>query len=194
MNQNYIGTHLFIRGSIKEKSIYSKNIVSKYKNSIVQVIIREDNSYIGYLKELFNTPFIWIPKRFNSIHQTDSCIGSDCISFVIYGKKRQDVDINYMPLDEIFNFTTYVLGECWPGKDGVYFDRRNNKIKTDKICKEDLIYFGPHIAVYYEDRGIKGVLDKNDLIIHSIGEGAHISTLENSNYYQYPLKILRWKK
>jgi len=48
------------------------------------------------------------------------------------------------------------------------------------------------VAVFYMDGGIPGYLDRDDLVIHSIKTGAHVSTIENCNYYELPLEVLRW--
>ena len=194
LKENYLGTHLFLTKNINKEFITSSNVLYDYNGSIIQLIIRTDDSYTGYLTELFNTPFIWIPKSFNKMHQTDYCIGSDCISFVIYGKRRQNKNINYMPIDNIYNYTTDLFREKFTEKNGIYLTKNNTPVSTKNIKKDDLILFGPHIAVFYQDTGIIGVLDKDDLLIHSIGNGAHISTIEESHYYNYPIRVLRWNK
>jgi len=193
VGESFIGTHLFLSGVVDAERITSSNIIADYRDSIVQVVIREDDSYIGYLTELFNTPFIWMPKRFSSMHQTDSCLGSDCISFVIYGKRRQNVEIQYMPLSHIGRYTDDLFNQAFKQTNGIYISEDARPVTTANIRREDLIYFGPHIAVFYRDAGVIGTLDKDDLIIHSIGCGAHISTIENSLYYRFPVRILRWK-
>ncbi len=194
LKEKYTGTHIFLTGLKNCNNISSRFFLHEYLNSAIQVVIRNDNSYTGYLTELFNTPFIWIPQKVEGIHQTDAGVGSDCISFVIYGKRRQNYKIPYIHPGRIYNYTDNVSGEFYNQSEGIYYNKKGERVTLKNIRRGDILFFKAHVAVFYEDRGEKGLLDKDDLIIHSIKTGAHISTIENSNYYNLPIQILRWKE
>ena len=193
LKENYIGTHVFLRGNFSSDKIQSTSLRADYPNQFIRLIIRKDDSYTGILHELFNTPFIWIPKYISSIHQTDEGTGSDCISFAVYGRRRMNKTIPYIHPDKITNYTIDLSGEFCHQKDGIYYNINNEPLRITKDNIGDIVYFKAHVAILIEDLGTKEVLDKNDLVIHSIKRGAHISTIENCEYYHMPLKLLRWK-
>lgn len=193
LKENYIGTHVFLRGNFSSEKIQSSSLSADYSEKFIKLIIRKDDLYTGILHELFNTPFIWIPKKINTFHQTDEATGSDCISFVIYGRRRMNKRIQYIHPDKIINHTTDLSGEFYYQTNGIYYNHKNKPLRITKENIGDLVYFKAHVAVLYEDRGSQGILDKNDLVIHSIKTGAHISTIEDCEYYHMPLKLLRWK-
>ncbi|MBP7902291.1 MAG: hypothetical protein KA015_05700 [Spirochaetes bacterium] len=193
LKKNYIGTHVFLRGNFSSNIILSSSLSADYPEHFIKLIIRKDDSYTGILHELFNTPFIWIPKKISTNHQTDEATGSDCISFVIYGRRRMNKTIQYIHPDKIINHTIDLNSEFCYQKNGIYLNQENKPLRITKYNIGDLVYFKAHVAVLYEDRGSQGILDKNDLVIHSIKTGAHISTIENCEYYHMPLKLLRWK-
>ncbi len=193
LKDNYIGTHIFLRGNFSRDRISSKSLTADYPSEFIRLIIRKDDSYTGILHELFNTPFIWIPRTINGYHQTDEGTGSDCISFAVYGRRRMNKTIPYIHPDKITNYTIDLSGEFCCQKDGIYYNKNNEPLRISSDNIGDIVYFKAHVAVLLEDRGIKKVLDKNDLVIHSIKTGAHISTIENCEYYHMPLKLLRWK-
>ncbi|MBN1501824.1 MAG: hypothetical protein JW982_16825 [Spirochaetes bacterium] len=62
------------------------------------------------------------------------------------------------------------------------------------IFKGDVIHFKKHIAIFAEDRGVKGVLDADDLVINSIGISPHYCSIKKTGYYHLPVSVFRWKE
>jgi hypothetical protein len=55
---------------------------------VMRVTFRKDDSYLGYLTELLNTPYIFGSAGPDGDNQTDNLIGSDCADFAVYGRRR----------------------------------------------------------------------------------------------------------
>lgn len=67
-----------------------------------RVSIRRSDDYVGYITELLGTPFVYTPRYVKGAgHQTDNGLGADCIAVIIYGKRREGLDIPY-------SYRTYV--------------------------------------------------------------------------------------
>jgi hypothetical protein len=147
----------------------------KFTNRIVQVVIRRDDSYLGYLTEMFNAPFVLPPVNISPYgHQTDLRIGCDCAELAIYGKRRQGYKIPY----------------CGPMNIYKYLDT----IYDNKIFAGCIIHFGDQVSVVYEDNGIPGTLDKDDLLIQSYTEGVEIVSWEKSKFYLRKYIPFKWKE
>lgn len=189
------GTYYFSQHTLKSHiaSYKALHLMKKYK--IIQVVYRSDSSYIGFLHELLRTPFIWLPLNTGKYHQTDKRIGSDCVSFVIYGMRRSGYSIPYThPYRVIKYFKSIAHGPLYPDKSGLYKSQggRVVSIKKSGLKKGDIIYFKKHVAIFYKDTGKIGVLDKDDILFHSLRKGPHYSTIEKCGYYNLPLYIYKW--
>ena len=170
-----------------------------YPYKVVQIVYREDDTYLGYLKELFHTPFIMAPRRtLEGFHEVDSHVGSDCAALAIYGKRREGYNYYYLGPMGIYKYLTPIVeGDLYPKKDmeGLYYTRNLENIKVGKtgIGPGDIVHFGYQVSVFYQDEGIKGYLDKNDLLIQSYIPSPSITTIENSGFYHLPIRIFKWK-
>jgi hypothetical protein len=143
-------------------------------NNIYQIVVRENDSYLGYLTELINTPFILPPVYIEGCgHQTDLRIGSDCAELAIYGKRRQGYNVPY----------------AGPAGITKYLD----EIRTDSLFEGCILHFGFQVSVLYNDKGVKGSLDADDIIIQSYENKACLIEYKNCGYYNYPFKPYKWK-
>lgn len=182
----------------KNEVFETHNILNKFEaNCLLQVIYRSDDSYFGYLTELFNTPFILSPRRIDGYHQTNERIGSDCAAFAIYGKRRQGYDVFYGGPRGIYNYLEPVIDSViyldMHSKDGIYKDVNKNPISTINTLKAgDIIHFKEQVSVFYKDEGILGLLDENDLLIQSYDKTPYITTIKDNGFYKKPFKIFRW--
>ena len=150
-------------------------LTTEFSGRGVQIVCRKDDSYSGYLGELFNTPFILTPRLIPSLgHQTDLRMGSDCAEFLIYGKRRQGFAIPY----------------CGPKRLIQYLDR----VMTDTIFAGCIIHFGVQTALLYEDRGIIGRLDDEDILLQCYERGPEKIALKDSEFRRYPCKVFVWKQ
>ena len=131
------------------------------ESSALQVIYRSDDSFLGYLSELMRSPFILYPKKTVCGHQTDLLIGSDCAEFVIYGFRRLGVDIPY----------------CGPRNIDQYLIPLS---ENDVILPGDILHYGSQVAVYYEDKGIIGKIDGDDILLQSYGSKPYFTTVDEN--------------
>lgn len=183
----------------KEDFITNLFIHKEYEEKIIQVVLREDDTYIGMLKELMNTPFIYVPKYLKGLHQTDERVGSDCAEFAIYGIRRMGYEIPYCGPNNIYKYAKEVVnGQIYLDKNDplkVYRDESLNlvKINEESIQPGDIVHFGEQVSVFYEDKGIIGVFDGEDLLIQSYYNEPEIVSIEKSGFYGYPIKIYRFQ-
>ena len=162
-------------------------------------MVRPDDTYLGYLSELLNTPFIIAPMFSNNgLHQTDLRIGSDCAALAIYGKRRQGVGIPYAGPRGILKYLSPLTPtELQPvnyNSTEVYVDQQGHTVKIGDqgLQPGDIIHFGEQVAVFYQDNGIKGILDKDDYLFESYGNSPHITTLAQSGFYHKAIRVFRW--
>lgn len=58
-------------------------------DDVMRVSIRRDDSYLGFLTEMYGQPYIWASAgTTDRNHQSEHLEGSDCADFVVYGKRR----------------------------------------------------------------------------------------------------------
>jgi len=170
-----------------------------YPYQVVQVVYRADDSYLGYLTELFGTPFIIAPKVMEGgLHESESRIGCDCASFAVYGRRRQGYRATYngprgiyRSLDELLAGPLYHVpfgeSEAYAGDDG-------KVVTTENIQPGDIIHFGEQVSVFYRDGGIPGILDKEDELMQCFGSTPVLTTFAKSGFYGKPLRVFRWKE
>lgn len=140
--------------------------------NIVQVTIREDDSYLGYLTELLGLPFVIPPKLIGSYgHQTDLRLGTDCAELAIYGKRRMGFNIPYCGPRGILE---YLKG-------------------TDDLNPGTIIHFGHQVSILYEDRGNIGILDHEDLLIHAYQDKVAIEALNKTELADKEYRLYTWK-
>lgn len=143
-----------------------------HKN-IIQVVVRENDSYIGFLTEQLGLPFILPPKIIGKYgHQTDLRIGTDCAELAIYGKRRIGYKIPYCGPKRLLNYLN----------------------PTNKLVQGTIIHFGYQVSILYEDKGIIGKLDGEDLIIHAFEDEVKIERLGDTELKNKEFKLYNWKK
>lgn len=169
-------------------------------SNIVQVVCRADDSYLGFLTELFNTPFILGPKMTEAgVHQTDARMGSDCAAFAIYGRRRQGYDIPYGGPRGIYTYLDELAeSPLFPREaenGGLYCDTLGKVMSVGKggLLPGDILHFGEQVSVFYRDEGVKSLLDKDDLLIQSYGKGPHVTTLEKGGFFHRAVRVFRWR-
>lgn len=173
----------------------------KYRYRVIQVVRRKDDSYLGYLTELFETPFIIGPRMTDQgVHETDARMGSDCAAFAIYGKRRQGYRVPYCGPLGIHRYLSVIESESLRPvpleHTEIYVtpDKRQVRTGDGGLQPGDIVHFGEQVSVFYSDAGIKGVLDKDDLLLQCYGSRPTLTTLEDSGFYHLPLRIYRWRE
>ncbi|MDL2214587.1 hypothetical protein LJC00_00165 [Dysgonomonas sp. OttesenSCG-928-M03] len=167
-----LGCNYISLKKIPQDSVFqSYNILSEYK-TVYQIVIKRHDGYLGYLEELLNVPFVLPPRRLpNRLHQTDIRLGVDCAELAIYGKRRQGYNIPY------------------GGPRGIvkYLE------KTKKAERGVIVHFRHQVSVIYEDNGSRGLLDKEDILIHAYKDKAELIRFGDTDLYGYPYTLYKWK-
>jgi hypothetical protein len=142
--------------------------------ALLQVVVRRDDTYVGYLTEQLGTPFVYAPARLPAgRHQTDERAGADCAALVVYGRRRMGERVRYVAPGGLLPYVE-------PIGDG-------------PVQRGDVLHFGFQTAVLSEDRPPLGTLDAFDLVIHTyhgVAEEVPFGTLP---YRGARVELLRWK-
>jgi hypothetical protein len=158
---------------------------------VLRVSIRRDDSYLGYLTEMFGQPYIWASAGLSDkSHQSERLEGSDCADFVVYGARRLGKSIPYTwtgGLPEITN----LLAAGTRGDDGVYRDAKGTPLPFTRAG--DLILFPRHVGALVEDRGALGVLDDQDIMMHTLFDSPKQQPIADSGYADKPLQLRRFR-
>jgi hypothetical protein len=167
-----IGT-IYIADTVLELDTVHTTNIMRYCGGLRQIVKKLHGGYLGYLEEMLNVPFVLPPRHLSGFgHQTDHRIAVDCAEMAIYGKRRQGYDIPY----------------CGPLRIGKYLDR------TDSITAGTVIHFGFQVSVVYEDCGIPGKLDGEDLLIHAYKDKAEIIALNKTDLRKAKYISFTWKQ
>jgi hypothetical protein len=140
-----------------------------------RVTFRLDDSYLGYVTELAGTPYIFGSAGPDGRNQTDLLIGSDCADLAVYGQRRLGKKAEYV--------STYSIDKQAPEVKG-------------PVRRGDVLHFpsSRHVAVLWEDRPPLGVLDENDLMLHTCWAPPTIEPLgANKACASQPWRVLRFK-
>lgn len=164
--------------------------IHREQDNILQIVYRPDDTYIGYLYELFHTPFIMAPKSVEGkYHQTDERVGSDCAELAIYGMRRLGYSIPYCGPKSIYSYTEIICDKSSLANGHThYVNGKKQKISVSReegIYPGDIIHFGPQVSVFYKDQGTIGYLDCQDILIQSYGVTPSLTTIQDSGFGQY---------
>jgi hypothetical protein len=161
-------------------------------DAVLRVSIRRDDSYLGYLTEMFGQPYVWASAgRSDRTHQSERLEGSDCADFIIYGARRMGANLPYTWTGGL-PAVTRLLASGSRADDGVYRDAHGVALPFTRVG--DLVLFPRHVGALVEDRGIKGVLDDQDLIMHTLFDSPKIQPLADSGYADRPAELRRFTR
>lgn len=160
-------------------------------DTVHRVTVRRDDSYLGYLTELYGQPYIWASAGTTSArHQSERLEGSDCADFVVYGRRRMGERIPYTWSGGLGPYTR-LLASGEAGADGVFRDAGGEPLPFTAVG--DLLLFPRHVGVLTADRGERGVLDVADLMMHTLFESPGEEAIADSGYADRPVEVRRWK-
>ena len=133
---------------------------------------RPDDTYLGYLHELMNVPYIYGSKRIQGGHQSDLLVGSDCADFAVYGKRRQS---SRKKFDYTYTGGLYKLAskrtKVHLDDEAYYVDARNRRLTfgaDGAVRPGDLLNLPDgHVGVLVRDNG-NGFLDTSDFLMHTL--------------------------
>jgi cell wall-associated NlpC family hydrolase len=160
-------------------------------DAVLRVTIRRDDTYLGFLTEMYGQPYIWASAGLSdATHESERLEGSDCADFVVYGARRAGKKLAYTwtgGLPEI----TRLLASGTRGDDGIYRDAAGKPLPFTK--PGDLILFPRHVGALVEDRGTIGVLDDQDLMMHTLFDSPKEQAIADSGYADKPVELRRFK-
>ena len=165
-------------------------------DKVIRVAFRRDDTFLGYLTELFNTPYIWgsaghPPKK----HQAERLIGSDCADFVVYGVRRTGKNVPYRGSWHLPLSAETIVKADRIDSNGRYIQKNGKTIPIGKngVHPGDLLLFPGHVGALVEDRKPQGVLDINDVMIHTFWAPPTEEPISKTAYANSAVRVLRWK-
>ncbi len=163
---------------------------------VMRVTFRRDDSYLGFVSELINTPYIFGSAGPDGRNQSDLLIGADCADLAIYGRRRLGKKADYTSSYAIDKQAPERFRGVSADSEGTVVDAAGKRIVFGKkgVHAGDLIHFpaSRHVAVLYEDRPPLGVLDSGDLMIHTCWAPPKIEAIAGTRCGSFPWRILRF--
>ncbi len=166
---------------------------------VFTLALRPDDSYLGYLHELLNSPYIYGSKNIKGGHQSDLLVGSDCADFAVYGKRRQR---SRKAFPYTYTGGLYKLAakrtRVTLDDDGFYLDLKGRRLTFSmqgQVQPGDLLNLPDgHVGVLFRDDG-DGFLDSGDLLMHTLFREPEIVPIENCRWSTINGKeVLRLKR
>jgi len=160
-------------------------------DAVLRVSIRRDDTFLGYMTELYNQPYIWASEGLTAdTHQSERLEGADCADLMIYGQRRLGNKLAYTWTGALPQVTTLIAaGERGP--DGIYRDARGQPIPFPQLG--DLMLFPRHVGALAADRGKPGILDDQDLMMHTLFDSPKEQAIGDSGYAGYPVEVRRFR-
>ena len=159
-------------------------------DAVMRVSIRRDDTYLGFLTEMYNQPYIWGSAGFtDATHQSERLEGSDCADFIVYGARRMGAKISYTYTGGLPKITR-LLAAGTRGADGVYRDAHGQPIAFTR--PGDLLLFPRHVGALAADRGTIGVLDDQDLMMHTLWDSPREQPIADTGYADQPVELRRF--
>ncbi len=159
-------------------------------DDVLRVSIRRDDTYLGYLTEMFGQPYVWASAGItDATHQSERLEGSDCADFVVYGARRMGAKLAYTWTGGLPDITKKVAGGT-RGDDGIYRDAKGVPVPFTQ--PGDLVLFPRHVGVLVEDRGTIGVLDDQDIMMHTLFDSPKEQPIADTGYADKPLELRRF--
>jgi hypothetical protein len=142
---------------------------------VMRVVVRKDDTLIGFATELFNTPYIFGSAGVDGKNQSDLLIGSDCADLAIYAFRRSGANASYT--------SSYAI------------DRQAHPLPQSKeVVSGDVLHFphSRHVALLYQDNPPLGEVDDGDLILHTCWSPPRVQPLGRAPCTSKPFRVLRF--
>src|SRR5690606_945827 len=150
-----------------------------------------DDSYLGLLTEMYGQPYVWASAGLtDKSHQSERLEGSDCADLMVYGARRMGKQVPYTWTGGLPKVTK-LLGAGTRDAAGVYRDAAGTPLPYPQ--NGDLVLFPRHVGALFADRGQKGVLDDQDLVIHTLFDSPKEQAIADTGYAHYPVEVRRFR-
>ncbi|MEJ7601411.1 MAG: hypothetical protein WKG01_26140 [Kofleriaceae bacterium] len=158
-------------------------------DAVARVSIRRDDSYLGFLTEMYGQPYVWASAGLSdNQHQSEHLEGSDCADFVVYGARRMGKKLAYTWTGALPQVSK-LLAAGSRGAGGAYRAKDGTPLPFTRVG--DLVLFPRHVGVLAADRGQLGVLDDQDLMMHTLFDTPKEQAIADSTYADQPLELRR---
>jgi hypothetical protein len=160
-------------------------------DAVLRVSIRRDDTFLGYMTELYNQPYIWASEGLTAdTHQSERLEGADCADLMVYGQRRLGNKVAYSWTGALPQVTTLIAAGA-RGEGGIFRDARGRPLPFPRIG--DLMLFPRHVGALAADRGTPGVLDDQDLMMHTLFDSPKEQAIGESGYAHYPVEVRRFR-
>lgn len=160
-------------------------------DSVMRVSIRRDDTYLGFLTEMYGQPYVWASAGMSDAsHQSEHLEGSDCADLMVYGARRMGKRIAYTWTGGLPKVTKLLAGGT-RGDDGVYRDAGGKPLPFTQVG--DLVLFPRHVGALSVDKGTKGVLDDQDLVMHTLFDSPKEQPIADTGYAHYAVEVRRFR-
>ena len=160
-------------------------------DAVMRVSIRRNDSYLGFLTEMYGQPYVWASAGLSDAsHQSERLEGSDCADLMVYGARRMGKHVAYTWTGGLPNITKLIASGT-RDEHGVYRDGSGKALPYTQ--EGDLVLFPRHVGALAADKGEKGVLDDQDLMLHTLFDSPKEQPIKDSGYAQYPVEIRRFR-
>lgn len=162
--------------------------------AVMRVTFRKDDSYLGYLTELVNTPYIFGSAGPDGENQTDELVGSDCADFAVYGRRRMGQRTAFTSSFAFDRTAPLRSTAARLDAEGVARAADGGTLGPDAARPGDVLHFpgSRHVAVLWEDRPPLGVLDQGDLMFHTCWAPPKVEPIGASDCTSLPWRVLRY--
>jgi cell wall-associated NlpC family hydrolase len=160
-------------------------------DAVMRVTIRRDDTFLGFLTEMYGQPYVWASAGLSdATHQSERLEGSDCADLMIYGARRMGKRVSYTWTGGLPKVTKLIAAGT-RGADGVYRDEHGAALPFTQ--PGDLVLFPRHVGALAADQGEPGVLDDQDLMLHTLFDSPKEQPIADSGYAQYRVEIRRFR-
>jgi hypothetical protein len=160
-------------------------------DAVLRVSVRRDDTFLGYMTELYNQPYIWASEGLTpDTHQSERLEGADCADLMVYGQRRLGNKVPYSWTGALPGVTDLIAAGT-RGDDGVYRDKRGEPIPFPRLG--DLMLFPRHVGALAADRGKPGILDDQDLMMHTLFDSPKEQAIADSGYADRPVEVRRFR-
>ena len=110
--------------------------------------------------------------------------GADCVALAIYGRRRLGFAVPYVAPPALSRYADVIASAA---------SISASIGAATPIAAGDILHFGFQTAVLSRDRGRRGVLDGDDLVIHTYHGVAEEARVGDLPYRGHKLQIMRWR-
>jgi len=160
-------------------------------DAVLRVSFRRDDTFLGYMTELYNQPYIWASEGLtHDTHQSERLEGADCADLMVYGQRRLGNKVPYSWTGALPQVTD-LLSAGTRSPDGIYRDQRGTPLPFPRLG--DLMLFPRHVGALAADRGTPGILDDQDLMMHTLFDSPKEQAIADSGYADRPVEVRRFR-